>query len=71
MDMPYNYVIEMICDWWAFSWMKGDLTEIFKWYDEHKEYMKLNDKTRETVEYILDKISEKVNKEELNESTEN
>ena len=25
LDMPYNYIIEMICDWWSFSWQKGDL----------------------------------------------
>ena len=35
LDMPMTYIIEMICDWWAFSWAKGDLNEIFKWYDEH------------------------------------
>ena len=57
LDMPYNYIIEMICDWWAFSWKKGDLTEIFKWYDEHKDYIKLSDKTRKNVQNILDKIS--------------
>ena len=22
--MPYPYIIEMICDWWTFSWIKGD-----------------------------------------------
>lgn len=58
MDMLYNYIIEMICDWWSFSWANGDLTEIFKWYDEHKDYMKLSPKTRETVEDILNKIEE-------------
>lgn len=21
-EMPYPYIIEMICDWWAFSWIK-------------------------------------------------
>jgi hypothetical protein len=56
MDMPYNYIIEMICDWWAFSWKNNDLYEIFKWYDEHKDYMKLSAKTRTTVEDILEKI---------------
>ena len=60
MDMPYNYIVEMICDWWAFSWGKGDLTEIFKWYDEHKDYMKLSDHTRYTVESILNKMKEKL-----------
>lgn len=29
LEMPYHYIIEMICDWWAFSWSKGELTEIF------------------------------------------
>lgn len=53
LEMPYNYIIEMICDWWAFSWAEGDLSEIFSWYDEHKDYIKLNPKTRETVEDIL------------------
>ena len=32
-EMPYNYIIEMICDWWSFSWQKGDLSEIFSWYE--------------------------------------
>lgn len=63
LDMPYNYLLEMICDWWAFSWSKEDLTEIFKWYDEHKDYMKLGAKTRKTVEDILEKIKAEVEKE--------
>lgn len=66
MDMPYNYIIEMICDWWAFSWNKGNLNEIFEWYDEHKDYMKLSDKTRKTVEDILSKIKAKLEEKELN-----
>ena len=60
LDMPYEYIIEMICDWWTFSWRNGDLTEIFDWYDKHKDYMKLSDKTRKTVEDILSKIKDKL-----------
>lgn len=60
MDMPSNYIIEMICDWWAFSWSKGDLTEIFKWYDERKDYIKLSEKTRKEVESVLRMIKEKL-----------
>lgn len=59
-DMPYNYIIEMICDWWSFSWRQGKLDEIFKWYDEHKDYMKLSPKTRKTVDDILEKIKVKL-----------
>ena len=63
LDMPLNYIVEMISDWWAFSWNGGDLYEIFKWYDEHKDYMKLSDKTRKTVDDILAKIREELDKE--------
>ncbi|MBO5319035.1 MAG: hypothetical protein J6B01_04405 [Ruminococcus sp.] len=60
LDMPYNYILEMICDWWAFSWNKGNLKEIFAWYNEHKEYMKLSKYTRSTVESILAKIDHRL-----------
>lgn len=63
LDMPHSYIIELICDWWAFSWAKGNLFEIFSWYDKHKAYMKLSDKTRTTVEDILSKIREKLEEE--------
>lgn len=60
LEMPFNYMIEMICDWWAFSWKKGDLTEIKNWYDEHKDYIKLGKYTRDYVESIIEQIVEKV-----------
>lgn len=60
LDMPDIYIIEMICDWWSFSWSKGDLTEIFKWYEERKEYIKLSEKTRRGVENILNMMKEKL-----------
>lgn len=60
LDMPDNYILEMICDWWSFSWVKGDLTEIFKWYDEHSRYMELSENTRRNVEFILRRMKEKI-----------
>lgn len=66
LDMPYNYILEMICDWWSFSWQKKNLFDIFNWYDEHKDYMKLSDLTRETVEMILDRIKEKLTENTYN-----
>ena len=67
LDMDYNYIIEMICDWWAFSWSKGNLYEIFSWYDSHKDYMKLSDSTRKTVNDILGKIKSKLDEDNNNE----
>lgn len=66
LDMPYNYIIEMICDWWSFSWKKGKLDEIFKWYEEHEDHMKLSSYTRDRVESILTKIKAKLEESESN-----
>lgn len=54
LDMPTNYIIEMICDWWSFSWNDGDLFEIFTWYGANKDIIKLSTWTKITVENILD-----------------
>ena len=56
LEMPKNYVYEMIADWWSFSHKKGDLKEIFSWYAKHKDRMILHANTRKLVEDILDKI---------------
>lgn len=66
MDMPINYIIEMFCDWWAFGWSSGNLYEIFKWYDAHKDYMKLSEKTRGAVENILGLMKEKLSELNVN-----
>lgn len=63
-EMPRVYVIEMICDWWAFSWQKENLYEIFDWYEEHREHIELHHKTREFVEGILRGIKEKLMEED-------
>lgn len=60
LEMPYHYIIEMICDWWSFSWAIDDLTEVFRWYEDHRERMILGERTRKTVEDILSKIAEKL-----------
>lgn len=60
MEIPIGYIVEMICDWWAFSFAKGNLNEIFDWYDEHKEYMKINPKSKKNIEKILMLIKEKL-----------
>ena len=61
--IPYRYVIEMICDWWSFSWKTGNLYEIFDWYENHKKRMILSKNTRELVEQILGQIKEKLDEQ--------
>ncbi len=53
LEMPAQYVYEMICDWWSFSFRKGDLKEVFKWYEDHKSNMILHPNTKALVEDIL------------------
>ncbi len=59
-EMPYNYILEMICDWWAFSWSKGNLNEIFPWYEQRKNYIKLHPNSRKTLEHVLNQIKIKI-----------
>ena len=63
LDIPYKYAIEMICDWWSFSWKTGNLYEIFDWYESHKKRMILSKNTRELVEQILGQIKEKLDEQ--------
>jgi len=61
--MPRVYTIEMICDWWSFSWKKGDLKEIFSWVEENSNNILLNPRTKIEVDEILAKIGEKLDEE--------
>lgn len=63
LEMPEEYAIEMVCDWWAFSHKSGNLKEIFDWYKSHKKNMILHEKTRKFVEDLLDKIKKELDKE--------
>ena len=55
-EMPLEYVQEMICDWLAFSIKNNDLKEIQKWYDENKKNQILHKKTKKLVEKYLEDI---------------
>ncbi|MCM1363419.1 MAG: DUF5662 family protein [Ruminococcus sp.] len=63
-EMPYNYIIEMICDWWSFSWSKSNVREIFEWYDTNKKKFKMHPNTVKTVNLILNKIELKLDSSE-------
>ena len=63
LEMPKEFVYEMICDWWSFSYKTGNLYEIFDWYKAHSKKMILHENTRKLVEEILDKIKTELDKE--------
>lgn len=68
-EMPIDYIFEMICDWWSFSWKKDNLTEIFDWWGKHKDYILLGKETRKTVEKILEEIKKVLDEEKSNDKS--
>ena len=68
LEMPYEYIVEMICDWWSFSWKTGNLYGIFDWYEQHKERMILADGTKKLVERFLEEMRKELDKDENGEN---
>ena len=63
LEMPREYVIEMVADWWAFSWKSGNLFEVFDWYEKHRDCIVLHENTRRYLESVLDAIRTKLESE--------
>ena len=57
-NMPLNFVIEMVCDWWAFSLINNAPTKTLTWYETNKQKLNLSPETTKTVEQILEIISQ-------------
>ena len=59
-DMPYIYILEMICDWGSFSIASGNMKELSDFYynkaKEDPEKM-LSEATKEIIEDILSSIN--------------
>ena len=53
LEMPRVYALEMIADWWSFSWRSGNLHEVFDWYEKNKDNIILHEATRTYVETVL------------------
>ena len=60
--MPEDYIIEMICDWWAFSWKEGKLDEIFEFQKEAepREKFTFNPETKHRVDELLHMLKRKL-----------
>ena len=70
-DMPDIYILEMICDWWSFSWknffekgpgkdFENEIYGIFDWYDDHKNIIMFSETTKEKVEGLLAVIKDAI-----------
>ena len=63
LEMPKHFALEMIADWWSFSWRSGNLYEVFDWYEKRKNRIMLHPNTREYVESVLAEIREKLDED--------
>lgn len=57
-EIPYQYLVEMVCNWWSYSWADDDLFSIFDYYKKNKKKMILHDKSRKKLEWILRTLEE-------------
>lgn len=53
MDMPFEYICEMLCDWSSFQFAVDPKSTANSWYAANKNKMTLSDKTRKEVERLL------------------
>jgi hypothetical protein len=53
LEMPQEYVKEMVADWVGAGRAITGKTEVFAWYSKNKHNIVLHDKTREAVEDLL------------------
>ena len=60
LEMPQNYVLEMLCDWWSFSWRNYEPDRIFEWWDRHKCKMILHPKTQWLIHDTIWAMKEKL-----------
>lgn len=66
-DMPFIYILEMLCDWGSFSIDKGDFRELSKYYYEQArddEEKNLSDNTKNIIEDILSQVETFLESEE-------
>lgn len=59
LDMPINYVIEMLCDWHSFSIKSPDSTA-YSWWKANKSKMKLSKKTKDLVNKYVEYFKEPI-----------
>lgn len=57
LQIPYNYVFEMVADWGSFAYQKKNGDELLKWYESHKDKMILHELTRCQVEMLVPRLA--------------
>ena len=57
LDIPFNYVVEMLCDWGSFYYVTPG-SSAKSWYTSHGDEYEFSENTKNLIEKILDKCSQ-------------
>lgn len=57
LDMPENYVIEMLCDWMSFS-LKNPESTAYKWWTDNQDKMLMSEGTKNLVNKYIEYFKE-------------
>ena len=60
LDMPDEYIYEMVADWGSFALKAGRGQELLDWYESHKDKMLLSDRTRKSVEFLVPYLAKQI-----------
>lgn len=61
-EMPYISLLELVCEWWSYSWEKDDIWSIFDYYLSNVNKIKLHKKSRSALEDILNILEQRLEK---------
>lgn len=57
LDMPEEYIIEMLCDWHSFSAKKPESTA-WQWYEDNQSDMVLSENTKQLINKYIEFVKE-------------
>jgi len=62
--MPFEYVIEMIFDWFSFSLKSGIIDQIFDFYLENGSHIFLHQSSKKFLEFILNEMEKVIHEKD-------
>ena len=61
LEIPAEYVMEMVADWGAFAYLKRDGQHLLDWYEANKGNQIMHEKTRAMVDQLVNVLATRIN----------
>lgn len=61
-EMSQMDILELICEWWSYSWENDDLWSIFAYYSKYSSKIKMHKKSSKELERLLNILEDRLNK---------